>query len=489
LTYGKGSLINTFKFASLISSSPSAGVAHGQEFLLVKYMFANLSERLIGIFDRLRGRGTLSEEDINTAMRAIRVALLEADVALPVVKEFIQAVKEKAIGQEVLQSITPGQMVVKIVHDHLVDVLGSEAQALHLNVAPPAVILMMGLQGSGKTTTTAKIAHFLQEKRRKKVLMASTDIYRPAAQRQLEVLGQQAKIDTLPIIADEKPLEIVQRGHELARLGGYDVLFVDTAGRLHIDEDLMAELQQIKHLLSPVECLLVADAMTGQDAVNIARTFHEQIGVTGIVLTRVDGDARGGAALSMRHITGCPIKFVGVGERLHEIEEFNPRRIVDRLLGMGDVVALVEKAAEAMDHAEAAKLAQKMSTGHFDLNDFATQLQQIAKLGGLSGLLGMLPGFGKIKNHIQEAGFSDKMIAHQLAIIRSMTAKERSQPKLLNASRRRRIATGSGRPISEVNRLLKHYQDMAQTMKRMTKLGEKGLRRQGLAALFSKHKG
>ena len=451
-------------------------------------MFSNLTERLSTVFDRLKGRGALAEADVREAMREIRIALLEADVALPVVKEFIQNVTTAAIGQEVLRSVTPGQMVVKIVHDQLIKILGSDVNQLNLSSSPPAVILMLGLQGSGKTTSTAKIAHYLQTKRRKKVLMASVDIYRPAAQQQLAILGQQASIDTVPIVTNEKPLQIVDRAMEMARRGGYDVLFVDTAGRLHVDDDLMHELKQLKITLQPVDSLLVADTMTGQDAVVMAQSFHSQIGVTGMVLTRIDGDARGGAALSMRAVTGCPIKFLGTGERISELEEFDPERIANRILDMGDVVALVEKASEAFESAEIDKLAKKMQKGVFDLDDFATQLQQISKMGGLSSLLGMLPGMGKMKDQIGQAGVNDKSLAHQLAIIRSMTKHERRNPKILNASRRRRIAQGSGRGVHEVNKILKQHQDMALAMKRMNQWGEKGLKRQGLSALFSRHK-
>lgn len=450
-------------------------------------MFKNLSDRLNGIFAKLTKRGALSEDDVTAAMREVRIALLEADVALPVVKDFITQVKEKAIGQEVLQSVTPGQMVVKIVHEHLIKVLGGDQENDHeLNLAavPPVVIMMTGLQGSGKTTTTAKIAKFLKDKKKKKSLMVSTDIYRPAAREQLETLGKQAGIETLDIIQDEKPLDSVKRAQKRARLEGFDVLFIDTAGRLHIDDELMDELVQIRDVTKPTEILLAADAMTGQDAVTVAKAFHEKIGVTGIILSRVDGDARGGAALSMRQITGCPIKFVGVGERIDELEVFHPDRIAGRILDMGDIVSLVEKAAEIIDQDDAEALAKKMQKGTFTLDDMATQLGQISKMGGMSGLMGMMPGMGKMKDKIGEAGLDDGVIARQIAIIRSMTKKERQFYKLLKGSRKLRVAEGSGTSVPDVNRLLKQYKDMMLAMKRFNKMGKKGLMRQGMAGLF-----
>jgi signal recognition particle subunit SRP54 len=449
-------------------------------------MFSSLGNRLGGIFDRLRKRGALTEADVETALREVRVALLEADVALPVVKDFITHVKERAIGQEVLKSITPGQMVVKIVYDQMVATLGGEGAEINLLATPPVTMMIVGLQGSGKTTSTAKVARLLSTKKRKKVLMASVDVYRPAAREQLKILGQEAHVDTLPIIDHEKPLEIVKRGYEKARLEGYDVFIVDTAGRLHIDDALMEELVQLRNVLKPTETLFVADAMTGQDAANVAKTFHERVGLSGVVLTRVDGDARGGAALSVRHITGCPVKLMGMGERIEQIEEFHPDRIASRILDMGDVLTLVEKAAETIDREEAEKLAQKMGKGQFDMNDLANQLRQVTKMGGLGGLMGMLPGINKYKNQIQQAGIDEKMISRQLAVINSMTQVERKNPKVLNGSRRKRIATGSGTTVTDVNRLLKQFQDMQDMMKRMNKLGEKGLKRQGLRGLLGR---
>lgn len=447
-------------------------------------MFENLSNRLTGIFDRLRGRGALSEQDVAAAMREIRVALLEADVALPVVKTFIDQVKEKAIGQDVLKSITPGQQIVKIVHDHLVDALSHEHQELNLAGTPPVFIMMVGLQGSGKTTTTAKLARHITNKERKKVLLASLDIYRPAAQEQLAILGREIQVESLEIIPAEKPLAIAKRAADRARKEGFDIVLLDTAGRLHVDEELMLELQQVRDAVSPIETLLVADSMTGQDAVNVAQVFNEKVSITGIVLTRVDGDARGGAALSMRGVTGCPIKFLGVGEKVDKIEVFHPDRIAGRILDMGDVLSLVEKAAETIDQAEAEKMAAKMQKGQFDLDDMAMQLQQMMKMGGMSGLMGMMPGIGKIKDKISSAGLDDRLVKRQVAIIQSMTKAEKKNVKLLNASRRRRIAEGSGTTVADVNRLIKQYIQMADMMKKMGKLGKGGLLRNGLKGLF-----
>ncbi len=447
-------------------------------------LFDSLTTRLGDVFDRLRKRGALSEADVTAAMREVRVALLEADVALPVVKDFINAVKDKAIGQDVIRSVSPGQMVIKIVHDHLVEVLGSDAVELSLASVPPVAIMMVGLQGSGKTTTSAKIALRLKNRDKKKVLMASLDVHRPAAQEQLAILGRQTGVDTLPIVAGEKPLAIAERAMKTGRLEGYDVVMLDTAGRLHIDEALMMEVAAVRDLVKPHETLLVADAMTGQDAVTVGKAFNERIGITGIVLTRVDGDARGGAALSMRAVTGKPIKLLGMGEKIDALETFHPDRIAGRILGMGDVVSLVEKAAETIDQEEAAKLAAKMEKGNFDLDDLAAQLKQLRKMGGMSGMLGMLPGIGKIKKQISEANIDDKVIKRQEAIISSMTKAERKNPKVLNGSRRRRIAEGSGTTVQDVNKLLKQHQDMATMMKKVQKLGKKGFMRQGLAGLL-----
>lgn len=441
-------------------------------------MFETLSNRLGGVFDGLMKRGVLKEEDVNAALREIRIALLEADVALPVAKDFIEKVKEQAVGETVLRAVKPGQQIVKIVHDALVETLGHEDSALNLNVSPPAVILMAGLQGSGKTTSAAKLAKFLQDKQKKKTLLASLDIYRPAAQEQLDILAQKIGAGSLPIVAGEKPDKITQRALTTARKEGYDVVILDSAGRLSIDDDLMNELAMVRDMAKPVETLLVADAMTGQDAVNTAQNFKDRIGITGIVLTRVDGDARGGAALSMRHITGKPIKFLGTGEQVEALQAFDANRIAGRILDMGDVVSLVEKAAETIEVEEAERLAKKMQKGKFDLEDFLSQLRQMQKMGGLSGLMNMLPGMGKMKGMLNDANMDDSVIKRQEAIILSMTQKERSKPDLLNASRRKRIAAGSGTSVQDVNKLIKQFQGMQTMMKRMKKMGGMGAMQQ-----------
>ncbi|MDP6786857.1 MAG: signal recognition particle protein [Rhodospirillales bacterium] len=438
-------------------------------------MFDTLTTRLGDVFDRLKRRGALGESEIAEALREVRVALLEADVALPVVKDFIAAVGERAVGQEVLRSVTPGQMVVKIVHDHLVETLGAEVSEINLVGTPPAVILMVGLQGSGKTTTTAKLGRRLSRRAKKKVLLASLDIYRPAAQQQLAVLGDQAALTVLPVVLGEQPLAIAKRATEIGRLEGYDAVILDTAGRLHIDDELMTEVAQVRGATNPTETLLIADALTGQDAVNLAREFHDKVGITGIVLTRADGDARGGAALSMRAVTGCPIKLLGVGEDLDALEPFDAGRIAGRILGMGDVVGLVEKAADVIEEEEAEKVAARMLKGQFTLDDMADQLQQVRQMGDIKGMMGMLPGIGKMKQQLAQANVDEKMIGRQQAILSSMTKAERRRPKILNGSRRRRIAAGSGTTVPEVNRLLKQYKQMGTMMKKMGKMGKKGL--------------
>ncbi len=448
-------------------------------------MFDSLQERLSGVFDKLTRRGALSEADVTAALREVRVALLEADVALPVVKDFVDGVREKAVGAEVLRSVTPGQMVVKIVHDHLVETLGSESVGIDLQAVPPVGIMLVGLQGSGKTTSCAKIAKRLQEREKKKVLMASLDVRRPAAQEQLKVLGEQALVATLPIVPGEPPVAIAKRAMQTGALEGYDVVLLDTAGRLAIDEELMAEVAAVRDAAKPHESLLVADAMTGQDAVNVAGTFKDRVGLTGIVLTRVDGDARGGAALSMRAVTGCPIKLIGVGEKLDALEGFHPDRVASRILGMGDVVSLVEKAAETIEAEEAEKLAKKLQKGTFDLDDFAKQLQQMQKMGGLSSLMGMLPGMNSAQmQQIKNAKLDDGMIKRQLAVLSSMTAKERKKPEIIKASRKQRIAAGSGTTVQDVNKLLKQHKDATRVMKRVQKMGKKGMMRGGLGGLM-----
>lgn len=445
-------------------------------------MFESLSDRLGGVFDRLRGRGALNESDVREAMREVRIALLEADVALPVVRSFIDSVIDKAVGQSVLKSITPGQQVVKIVNDALVEMLGSEAAELELAVAPPAIVMMVGLQGSGKTTTTAKIAKKLNEKDRKKVLMASLDVNRPAAQEQLAVLGEQIGVATLPIVADQQPVDIAKRAMQAAKLQGFDVLMLDTAGRLHVDAQLMDEMKAVAQVSSPAEILLVVDALTGQDAVNVAKSFGEQVAVTGIVLTRMDGDARGGAALSMRAVTGKPIKFVGTGEKLEGLDVFHPERVAGRILGMGDVVSLVERAAETIQQDEAEALAAKMAKGQFDMNDLRSQLGQMRRMGGMGALMGMMPGMKKAQQAMAQSGMDDRILIRMDAMISSMTPKERVKPELVNAKRKIRIANGSGTTVQEVNKLLKMHQEMGSAMKRLRKMG--GMK--GLGALLGK---
>ena len=443
-------------------------------------MFESLSEKLSGILDKLTGRGALSEEDVAAAMREVRRALLEADVALEVVRSFIDRTRSKAVGAAVVKSIKPGQMVVKIVHDSLVETLGTESQGVDLNAPAPVAIMLVGLQGAGKTTTAAKIAKRLTERNKRRVLMASLDVKRPAAQEQLRVLGEQVGVDTLPIVPGQDPVAIARRAEETARLQGYDVVILDTAGRTHIDEPLMAEMAEIRDFAKPHEILLVADALTGQDAVNLAKSFNERVGVTGIVLTRADGDGRGGAALSMRAVTGKPIKLLGVGEKMDALEDFHPRRLADRILGMGDIVSLVEKAAEQLDIEKAAKMAEKMRKGVFDLDDLSEQLGQIEKLGGMGGILSMLPGVAKIKDQLNNAAFDDKAVKRQRAIISSMTPRERRNPHLLSddprkASRKKRIAAGAGVQVEAVNRLLKQHRQMADMMKAMGGKGGKGM--------------
>jgi len=434
-------------------------------------MFDSLSEKLGGVFSRLRGKASLSENDVMAVAREIRIALLEADVALPVVKDFVAGIKDKAVGQEVIKGVNPGQQIIKIVHDALVEMLGSESSDLQFGPSPCAY-LMAGLQGSGKTTSTAKIAKILTEKQNKKVLMASLDVYRPAAQEQLKILGEQTGIATLPIVAGEKPLAIAKRAMDVGKKEGYDVVMLDTAGRLSIDEELMKELEDIKNFAKPVETLLIADAMTGQDAVNTAEIFNNRIDITGIMLTRVDGDARGGAAMSMKAVTGKPVKLIGIGEKWSEIETFHPERIAGRILGMGDVVSLVEKAVETVDQQEALDMARKMKKGQFDFNDLLAQIRQMKKMGGMGSLLKLMPGLGGMSGKLEEMGMNDGLIKRQEAIILSMTAKERAKPELLNGSRKRRIAAGSGTSVQDINMLVKQQKQMQVMMKKMRKMGK-----------------
>ena len=430
-------------------------------------MFDSLSEKLGGILDRLTRRGALGEADVDAALREVRRALLEADVALDVARAFTEGIKKHAVGVEVMKSVTPGQMVVKIVHDQLVATLGADAQGIDLAAAPPVAIMMVGLQGSGKTTTTAKLARRLTDRQKKKVLMASLDVRRPAAMEQLAVLGRDTQIDTLPVVEGQTPPQIARRAIEAGKLGGYDVVMLDTAGRTTLDDDMMSEAAEVKRAVNPHEVLLVADALTGQDAVNLARNFDERVGLTGIVLTRVDGDGRGGAALSMRAVTGKPIKLIGTGEKLDALEDFDPARIAGRILGMGDIVALVEKAAANIDAEKAMRAAEKMRKGAFDLGDLREQLSQMQGMGGLGGLMSMLPGIGKLKNQLAAANIDENVIKRQIAIIDSMTPKERRNPDILKASRKKRIAAGSGTTPEAINKLLKMHRGMADMMKMM----------------------
>jgi signal recognition particle subunit SRP54 len=450
-------------------------------------MFENLSDRLSGVLGKLTRQGALTDEDVATALREVRVALLEADVSLPIARDFVKQVADKARGQQVTKSVTPGQQVVKIVHDALVDMLRGEGEPGHLRIdSPPAPILMVGLQGSGKTTTTAKLARRLKEREGKRVLMASLDTRRPAAMEQLAILGSQAGVDTLPIVPGQDPVGIAKRARQQAMLGGYDVVLLDTAGRLHVDDALMAEVAAVRDATGPHETLLVVDGLTGQDAVNVAEQFDGRVGLSGVILTRMDGDGRGGAALSMRAVTGKPIKFVGLGEKLDALEEFHPDRIAGRILGMGDIVALVEKAQETLEAEAAERMLRRFQKGQFNMNDLKAQLQQMLKMGGMQGVMGLMPGMGKLSKQMDEAGLDDRMIRRQIALIDSMTRKERRSPDILQASRKRRVAAGAGLEVQDLNRLLKMHRQMADVMKKMGGMGKKGLLRGGLGALLGK---
>ena len=450
-------------------------------------MFENLSERLGGVFDRLTKQGALSEDDVKTALREVRVALLEADVSLPVARDFVKKVQEQATGQAVTKSVTPGQQVVKIVHDALVDVLqGAEDPGALKIDNPPAPILMVGLQGSGKTTTTGKLAKRLKEKEGKRVLMASLDIYRPAAMQQLQVLGTQIGVDTLPIVAGESAVQIAKRAKTQASLGGYDVYMLDTAGRLQIDETLVQEVEDVRDAVNPRETLLVVDGLTGQVAVEVAEEFDAKIGISGVVLTRMDGDGRGGAALSMRAVTGKPIRFVGLGEKMDALETFEPDRIAGRILGMGDIVALVEKAQETIEAEQAERMMRRFKKGQFNMNDLKMQLEQMLKMGGMEGIMGMMPGMGKMAKQAQAAGMDDKVLKRQIALIQSMTKKERANPQILQASRKKRIAAGAGLEVSELNKLLKMQRQMADMMKKMGKMGKGGMLKQAMKGMMGK---
>ncbi|WP_238365127.1 signal recognition particle protein [Mesobacterium pallidum] len=450
-------------------------------------MFENLSERLSGVFDRLTKQGALSEDDVKTALREVRVALLEADVSLPVARDFVKAVQDKATGQAVTRSVTPGQQVVKIVHDALVDTLTGAEDPGKLKIDnPPAPILMVGLQGGGKTTTTAKLAKRLKEREGKKVLMASLDIYRPAAMDQLQILGAQIGVDTLPIVPGQKPVDIARRAKQQATMGGYDVYMLDTAGRLQIDQVLMQEVEDVRDVVKPRETLLVVDGLTGQVAVEVAQEFDAKIGVSGVVLTRMDGDGRGGAALSMRAVTGKPIRFVGLGEKMDALETFEPERIAGRILGMGDIVALVEKAQETIEAEQAERMMKRFQKGQFNMNDLKMQLEQMLKMGGMEGLMQMMPGMGKMAKQLDGAGIDDKVIRQQIALIQSMTKRERANPAILQASRKKRIAAGAGMEVSELNKLLKMQRQMADMMKKMGKMGKGGMLKQAMKGMFGK---
>jgi signal recognition particle subunit SRP54 len=448
-------------------------------------MFQSLSNNLSKIIDKITSRGLLTEDDIDLAMREIRVALLEADVALSVVKELTARIKEKAKGEKVLKSISPGQMVVKIVHDELVEILGKEVSPINLATKPPAVIMFVGLQGSGKTTSSAKLALYLKQKMHKNVLLASLDTQRPAAKEQLQSLAKQLNISSLPIQTNESAINIAKRALNAAKDSINDVLILDTAGRLHIDEELMQELEEIKALCNPVEIIFVADSMTGQDAVNVAQKFHDSLSFSSIILTRIDGDSRGGAALSIAHITGKPIKYVGVGEKMNEFQEFHPDRIASRILGMGDVVSLVEKAAEHIDQEDAKRMTARIQKGVFDFNDLLSQLKNLKRMGGIGSMLGMIPGLGKIKSALGNANMDENSLKYQEAIILSMTKEERKNYKVINGSRRKRIASGSGTSVQEVNRLINQLQEMSNMMKKFGKMDQKSLMRSGIGKFLS----
>ena len=446
-------------------------------------MFENLSERLSGVFDRLTKQGTLSEDDVKSALREVRVALLEADVSLPVAREFVKKVESKATGSAVTKSVTPGQQVIKIVHDALIETLKGEGEPGDLKIDnPPAPILMVGLQGSGKTTTTGKLAKRLASREGKKVLMASLDIYRPAAMEQLAILGGQIGVDTLPVVAGETAVQIAKRAKQQATLGGYDVYILDTAGRLQINKTLMQEVQDVRDAVTPRETLLVVDGLTGQVAVEVAEEFNNKIGISGVVLTRMDGDGRGGAALSMRAVTGKPIKFVGSGEKMDALETFEPERVAGRILGMGDIVALVEKAQETLEAEQAERMMKRFQKGMFNMNDLRNQLEQMQKMGGMQGLMGMMPGMAKMKSKIKDAGLDDSLVKRQVALIGSMTKKERANPSLLQASRKKRIAGGAGLEVSDLNKLIKQHRQMADMMKKLGKRGGMG----ALKGMFAK---
>jgi len=443
-------------------------------------MFENLTNKFEEIFSSLKKAPSLDEKQVDEGLREIRLALLEADVSLEVVKEFINRVKPKALGQEIVRSTSPGQMVVKVVNDELISFLGDKNSEIELNAVPPVPMMLVGLQGSGKTTTTAKLARFLEINKKKKVMMASLDVYRPAAQEQLRLLGEQNNIITLPVIKDQLPADICRRAISAANLNGADVILFDTAGRTQIDLQMMSEIKQIESIINPSETILVADSLTGQVAANVAKEFKSTVNLTGIILTRSDGDGRGGAALSMKYVADVPIKFLGVGEKIENFEVFHPDRIANRILGMGDIVSLVEKAAEDLDEEKLKKTEEKLKKGQFSLEDYLTQLKQMKKMGGIEGIMSFLPGVSKVKSQMDQAGVDEKIITQNEAVILSMTKKERENPKIIDGSRKKRIANGSGTDVAAINKLLKQFKMMSEMMKKMSKGNTKGMMDKGI---------
>mgnify|MGYP001398626243 FL=1 len=443
-------------------------------------MFENLTNKFEEIFSSLKKAPSLDEKQVDEGLREIRLALLEADVSLEVVKEFINRVKPKALGQEIVRSTSPGQMVVKVVNDELISFLGDKNSEIELNAVPPVPMMLVGLQGSGKTTTTAKLARFLEINKKKKVMMASLDVYRPAAQEQLRLLGEQNNIMTLPIIKDQLPVDICRRAISAANLNGSEVILFDTAGRTQIDLQMMSEIKQIESIINPSETILVADSLTGQVAANVAKEFKSTVNLTGIILTRSDGDGRGGAALSMKYVADVPIKFLGVGEKIENFEVFHPDRIANRILGMGDIVSLVEKAAEDLDEEKLKKTEEKLKKGQFSLEDYLTQLRQMKKMGGIEGIMSFLPGVSKVKSQMDQAGVDEKIITQNEAVILSMTKKERENPKIIDGSRKKRIANGSGTDVATINKLLKQFKMMSEMMKKMSKGNTKGMVDKGI---------
>ena len=443
-------------------------------------MFENLTNKFEEIFSSLKKAPSLDEKQVDEGLREIRLALLEADVSLEVVKEFINRVKPKALGQEIIRSTSPGQMVVKVVNDELISFLGDKNSEIELNAVPPVPVMLVGLQGSGKTTTTAKLARFLEANKKKKVMMASLDVYRPAAQEQLRLLGEQNNIITLPVIKDQLPADICRRAISAANLNGADVILFDTAGRTQIDLQMMSEIKQIESIINPSETILVADSLTGQVAANVAKEFKSTVNLTGIILTRSDGDGRGGAALSMKYVADVPIKFLGVGEKIENFEVFHPDRIANRILGMGDIVSLVEKAAEDLDEEKLKKTEEKLKKGQFSLEDYLTQLRQMKKMGGIEGIMSFLPGVSKVKSQMDQAGVDEKIITQNEAVILSMTKKERENPKIIDGSRKKRIANGSGTDVATINKLLKQFKMMSEMMKKMSKGNTKGMMDKGI---------